>query len=85
MISGMVAGAGASIITNPLDMAKLRMQVQRAGSIGGGDKGSFHYKNLVDAVYKIGREEGPRALFNGSFARILFQVPNVAISMSLVE
>lgn len=38
MICSMVAGAGASFLTNPLDMAKLRMQVMRAGKIGGGDK-----------------------------------------------
>ena len=31
MISSMLAGAIASSITNPLDMAKLRLQVQRAG------------------------------------------------------
>ena len=33
MFCSMVAGGLASIITNPLDMAKLRLQVQRAGSI----------------------------------------------------
>ena len=40
---------------------------------------------MLDGVYKIGRDEGVRALFNGSFARILFHVPNVAITMSIVE
>jgi hypothetical protein len=40
---------------------------------------------MLDGVIKIGREEGLRALFHGSLARILFHVPNVAISMSLVE
>lgn len=40
---------------------------------------------MVDGVYKIGRDEGLKALFNGSFARILFHVPNVAITMSMVE
>ncbi len=37
MLCSMMAGACASIITNPLDMAKLRLQVQRAGKVGGGD------------------------------------------------
>ncbi|CDW72794.1 mitochondrial carrier [Stylonychia lemnae] len=85
MLCSMLAGAGASVITNPLDMAKLRLQVQRAGKIGGGVKNEFYYKHLVDGVYKIGRDEGMRSLFNGSFARILFHVPNVAITMSIVE
>ena len=31
MMCSMIAGAGASFLTNPLDMAKLRLQVQRAG------------------------------------------------------
>ncbi len=81
----MVAGALASTITNPLDMAKLRLQVQRVGSEGGGARNEFYYKNIFDGMYKIGRDEGVRALFNGSFARILFHVPNVAISMGCVE
>ena len=40
---------------------------------------------MVDAVYKIGREEGATALFNCSFARILYHVPMVAISMGILE
>lgn len=40
---------------------------------------------MLDGVYKIGRDEGVKALFHGSLARIIFHVPNVAISMSLVE
>ena len=38
MFCSMQAGVAAAVITNPLDLAKLRMQVQRAGKIGGGDK-----------------------------------------------
>ena len=53
--------------------------------MGGGETNSFHYKNLLDAVFKIGKEEGVRALFNGSFARILYHVPHVAISMGVLE
>ena len=85
MFCSMVAGSAASISTNPLDMAKLRLQVQRAGLAGGGSVNDFYYKHLVDAVYKIGREEGVRSLFNGSFARILYHVPNTAISMGVLE
>jgi hypothetical protein len=59
--------------------------VQRVGQIGGGDKNTFYYKHLLDGVYKIGRDEGFRSLFNGSLARILYHVPNVAISMAVLE
>jgi len=33
----MVAGGSASVLTNPLDMAKLRLQVQRVGKVSGGE------------------------------------------------
>lgn len=80
-----MAGGSASLATNPLDMAKLRMQVQRAGKKGGGNVEDFYYKHLVDGVYKIYRDEGFRALYNGSFARMLYHIPNLAISMSVLE
>lgn len=67
-------------------MAKLRMQVLRAGKSGGGSKQSDqYYRNMLHGVYRIASDEGPRALFSGSFARILFHVPNVAISMAIME
>ena len=81
----MQAGVMASFLTNPLDMAKLRLQVQRAGKQGGGDKSQFYYKHMLHGVYRIAVDEGPLALFAGSFARCLFHVPMVAISMSIVE
>ena len=85
MLCSMQAGVCASFITNPLDLAKLRLQVQRAGSAGGGDKSTFYYRHMMHAVGRIALEEGPLALFSGAFARCLFHVPMVAISMSIVE
>lgn len=87
MLCSMLAGGVASVMTNPLDMAKLRLQVQRAGATPGDKKANdFHYKHLVDALYKIQRDEGGvKTLFNGSFARILYHVPMVAISMAVLE
>jgi hypothetical protein len=85
MFCSMMAGAGASLITNPLDMAKLRMQVQRAGKAGGGNVKDFYYKHMFDGVYKIARDEGFLSLYNGTLARILFHMPNVAITMSVLE
>ena len=68
MFCSMIAGGMASILTNPLDMGKLRLQVQRAGANLKTDVkiNDFYYKNLVDAIYKIGRDEGVLSLFNGS-------------------
>ena len=89
MVCSMVAGGTASVLTNPLDMAKLRLQVQRAGAASNTDAAKaiteFYYKHMFDAIYKIQRDEGPRALFRGSLARILYHVPMVAISMAVLE
>mmetsp|Transcript_25727 Transcript_25727/g.18207 ORF Transcript_25727/g.18207 Transcript_25727/m.18207 type:complete len:97 (+) Transcript_25727:54-344(+) len=85
MMCSMLAGSFASTLTNPLDIAKLRMQVQRAGKIGGGDSTQFYYKHLLHGVWTIARDEGAMALLNGSLARIMFHVPMVAISMSVLE
>ena len=40
---------------------------------------------MLDGVWKIARDEGPKALFSGSLARVIFHVPAVAIAMSIVE
>ena len=81
MLCSMGAGALASVITNPLDMAKLRLQVQRGGS----SKRNYNYKHLLHAVIQIGKREGALALFRGSLARCLFHIPMTAISMSVLE
>ena len=59
--------------------------MQRAGKIGGGDRTQFYYKHLIHGMYKIYLDEGFVSLYNGSFARILYHVPNVAISMCILE
>ena len=40
---------------------------------------------MLDGVYKIYRDEGAKSLYTGSFARVLFQMPAVAIAMSVLE
>ena len=74
------AGSAAAWITNPLDIAKVRMQVVRATG-----HSRFPYKNMWHGIKLIYSQEGVKALTQGSFARILFHMPNTAISMSLVE
>jgi Mitochondrial carrier protein len=58
----------------------------RAGLVGGGaTQSEQYYKNMLDGVYKIARDEGVLALYRGSLARILYHMPNVAICMTCVE
>ena len=80
LVSASCAGALASFVTNPLDIAKVRMQVVRATG-----NSMFPYKNMFHGIYLIYLNEGFRALFQGSLARILFHTPNTAIVMSLME
>lgn len=78
-----IAGSIASVVTNPLDMAKVRMQVVRASASSGAQ--IFQYKNMFHGIYLIWKHEGFKALFQGSFARCLFHTPNTAIIMGTVE
>jgi len=76
LASGAIAGSLAAFLTNPLDLVKLRLQVQRSGH--GGREGrhasgglasgggvvpgglSFGYKGVLDGIITIYRQEGPK-------------------------
>lgn len=74
------SGALASFVTNPLDLAKLRIQIdrRRGGSL-------FNYRNVFDGVRRIWGEEGMRGLFRGVGARMAFSAPTTAISLTCFE
>lgn len=78
-----IAGALASIITNPLDLVKLRMQVQRASSTYKPEEAV--YKNLLQGLIHVGKTEGISGLYKGSLARALYHSPTTALSMSFLE
>lgn len=78
-----IAGSIASYITNPLDIAKVRMQVVRATR--NCEVSIFPYRNMMHGIFLIYKLEGVKALFQGSLSRILFHAPNTAISMALVK
>lgn len=79
--SGALAGAVAAFVTNPLDMAKLRLQVQR------GDQTAFNfgYRNFWDGMLKIAKVEGMKGLFRGAGARMGYQAPAVAITIGTYD
>jgi len=89
MLCSAAAGAVASLTTNPLDLIKLRIQVQRGllsrQVVTGSDNTMLGYRTLSSSFTTIYRSEGYRGFFRGSFARILFHIPNVAITMSTYE
>jgi hypothetical protein len=72
-----LAGATASYITNPLDMIKLRLQIERGCNIH-----DITYRSLFSKVYQT---VGIRGLYRGATARILFHAPSTAITMATYE
>jgi hypothetical protein len=87
------AGALASWLTSPLDMAKLRLQVQR-GKISTikddsqklVNQGNIQYKGMIDCLRNVYYNEGGvRGLFRGAGARVLHVVPATAVTMSCYE
>jgi len=74
------SGALASFVTNPLDLAKLRLQIDRRRGTA-----IFNYRNIFDGVRRIWKEEGVRGLFRGVGARMAFSAPTTAISLTCFE
>lgn len=89
VLSSAGAGAAASWLTSPLDMAKLRIQIQRGG--GGAanasmtDGGGVVYRGMVNCLSVTYRAEGVRGLFRGAVARVLHFAPATAITMTCYE
>ena len=86
------AGAGASVLTSPLDLVKLRLQVQRGFPLSGDTlvgSGSTPwgavYTGIPHALREIVRSEGPLALFRGAGARVAFHSTSTALTMTLFE
>lgn len=63
---GGAAAVVASVFTNPLDVVKIRMQLQ--GELKARGMYNVHYRNLYQALYAIGRADGMRALQKGLLA-----------------
>ncbi|KAG7398935.1 hypothetical protein PHYBOEH_010040 [Phytophthora boehmeriae] len=82
LASAAIAGASASFLTNPLDLIKLRLQVQRAYASEGN---SVAYRGIVEGLMQVARTEGILALYKGAGARVAFHAPSTAITMSLFE
>lgn len=77
IVASASAGALASWLTNPLDLAKLRLQVDRMGgrSTAGGADSTL---GMLRLVY---RHSGVQGLYRGAFARVLFHAPSTAVTI----
>eukprot|EP01035_Chromulina_nebulosa_P018562 gene18562-24285_t len=81
LICSAFAGSVASYVTSPLDMAKLRLQVQRGGSY----TSQIAYTGLYDILSRVYISEGFKGLFRGAMARVLYHAPSTAITMAVFE
>lgn len=79
------AGAAASWITSPLDMAKLRLQIQRGNSARGGVDSVVQHSGMTDCLSFIYKEGGINGLFRGAGARVAHYVPAMTITMTFYE
>jgi hypothetical protein len=67
MIVSILGGAAATALTQPIDVIRTRLITQ--------DLGKRKYKNAIDAVETIIREEGYAGLFKGADAAVIRVIP----------
>jgi hypothetical protein len=75
------AGSAAAWATSPLDLAKLRMQVERRGS----SAAAAEYSSMLQSLRRIFATDGLRGLWKGSMARTAFTAGNTAVTMTVFE
>lgn len=62
-VIGGLAGAGATIFTNPMDVVKTRFQLQ--GELRARHEHTARYRGILHALYVIGKNDGILALQKG--------------------
>uniref|UniRef100_A0A1B6HDJ3 EF-hand domain-containing protein n=1 Tax=Homalodisca liturata TaxID=320908 RepID=A0A1B6HDJ3_9HEMI len=78
LVAGSIAGVPAASLVTPADVIKTRLQVvARAGQTT--------YNGLTDAAIKIYREEGPRAFWKGTIARVCRSSPQFGVTLLTYE
>jgi hypothetical protein len=91
VLDSALAGAAASWLTSPLDLAKLRLQIQRGmGPFPGScslshSDGNKQYRGIIDCLIHIYKEQGFRGLFRGAGARVIHYVPAITVTMTCYE
>lgn len=90
LICGALGNTVASVVTNPFEVVKCRIQVQRAVlTVDGKHHVSEHhhygYANFRDGLAKLVRTEGLHGMFRGIGARIAYTAPNAALTMAIYQ
>lgn len=88
------AGALASFLTSPLDLAKLRLQISRGSSYAAATTASSIspsapsypiYRGMLDCLQQAYRDGGVRGLFRGAGARVIHFAPATTVTMTCFE
>ncbi|KAE8233509.1 hypothetical protein CF326_g1446 [Tilletia indica] len=78
LASASIAGMPAAFLTTPADVIKTRLQVEAR-------KGQSSYKGITDCAVKIMKEEGFKAFYKGSMARVLRSSPQFGATLVAYE
>ena len=70
-IAGLGAGVATTVVTAPMELVKLRLQIQ--GSISSQTKPE--YSGALDCAIKIYERQGIRGLYRGTVATLIRDVP----------
>lgn len=89
-IAGALAGAGARVATAPLDVIKIRFQVQleptgRGWRQSGAGGTISKYTSVTQAARDILREEGIRGLWKGTTPGLLLVMPYTAVQFVVLQ
>ncbi|GFR40456.1 hypothetical protein Agub_g1014 [Astrephomene gubernaculifera] len=85
--AGAIAGCIARVITGPLDVIKIRFQVQLEPIVGLSESASLHskYTGFQQALTTIMREEGLPGLWRGTVPGLLLTVPYTAVQFVALQ
>lgn len=78
LVSGAIAGIPAASLVTPADVIKTRLQVVARS-------GQTTYTGVIDAARKIMAEEGPRAFWKGTVARVFRSSPQFGVTLATYE
>ncbi|KAJ7554515.1 hypothetical protein O6H91_06G144200 [Diphasiastrum complanatum] len=81
-LAGALAGAAAKTVTAPLDRVKLLMQVHGVNAAREGVKKSA---NFLEAIMKIGKEEGIMGYWKGNLPQVIRVIPYSAVQLFAYE
>lgn len=87
LILALTSGLISSIVTNPLDVVKVRMQIQRAEMKEGEslEQGRYGYRNIFHGLKLVYKNEGFLGYFRGCYARIMYMSCQAALAFTVVD